>query len=168
MGQLLGFLRKLIMACYMQSGIQTQWNIWDVVFQKTSWWAATWVKDPSYFPPWRFWIRLWSKALWQEIHITYDILCCKSHLQMNLKKGKHFTSKDLVLVKFYFNAAVRRFLKIFRTFAGKHLWCKPFLGKFKLFKMDSGKGFFISFLNTFLWLLPNIEQKCIPLNDNIV
>ena len=102
------------------------------------------------------------------MHIAFDILCCKSHLQMNLKKGKHFTSKDLVLVKFYFNAAVRRFLKIFRTFAGKRLSCKPFLGKFKLFKMDSGKGFFISFLNTFLWLLPNIEQKCIPLNDNSV
>ena len=34
--------------------------------------------------------------------------------------------------------------------------------------MDSCKGFFISFPNTFLWLLPNIEQKRIPLNDNIV
>ena len=34
--------------------------------------------------------------------------------------------------------------------------------------MDSGKGFFISFLNTFLWLLPNIEQRRTPLNDNIV
>ena len=87
---------------------------------------------------------------------------------MNLKKRKHFTSKDLVLVKFYFNAAVRRFLKIFRTFAGKHLWCKPFLGKFKLFKMDSGKGFFISFPNINLKLLPNIEQKRILLSDNIV
>ena len=24
------------------------------------------------------------------------------------------------------------------------------------------------FMNTFLWLLPNMEQKCIPLNDNII
>ena len=34
--------------------------------------------------------------------------------------------------------------------------------------MYSGKGFFLSFPNTFLWLLPNIEQKRNPLNDNIV
>ena len=32
------------------------------------------------------------------------------------------------------------------------------LGKFKLFKMDSGKGrISISFPKAFLWLLPNIE-----------
>ena len=58
---------------------------------------------------------------------------------MNLKKRKHFTPKkkdsflmsfflcscisfqtrtDLVLLNFYYNAAVRRFLKTFRTFAG--------------------------------------------------
>ena len=103
---------------------------------------------------------------------------------MNLKKGKHFipkkennflmscfsfqTRKGLVLVKFWYNAAVRRFLKTFRKYTGKRLWWKLFLGKLKLFKMDSGKGFFISFLNTFLWLLPNIEQRRTPLNDNIV
>ena len=61
---------------------------------------------------------------------------------MNLKKRKHFTPKkedsflmsfflsscfffqtsaDLVLVKFYYNAAVRRFLRTFRKFAGKRL-----------------------------------------------
>ena len=34
--------------------------------------------------------------------------------------------------------------------------------------MDSGKGFFTSFPNTFLWLLSNIEQKCTTLADNIV
>ena len=78
------------------------------------------------------------------------------------------TRKDLVLVKFYYNATVRPFLKSFRKFAGERLRWNPFLGKFKLFKMDSGKGFFISFPNTSLWLLPNIEQKRIPLNDNIV
>ena len=36
---------------------------------------------------------------------------------------------DLVLVKFYFNAAVQRFLKTFRKFAGKRLRWKRFLGK---------------------------------------
>ena len=103
---------------------------------------------------------------------------------MNLKKGKNFTPKkensflmscfsfqtrkDLVLVKFYYNATVRRFLKSFRKFTGKRLRWKPFLGKFKLFKMDSGKGFFISFPNIILQLLPNIEQKRILLSDNIV
>ena len=56
---------------------------------------------------------------------------------MNLKKGKHFipkkennflmscfsfqTRKGLVLVKFWYNAAVRRFLKTFRKYAGKRL-----------------------------------------------
>ena len=78
------------------------------------------------------------------------------------------TRKGLVLVKFWYNAAVRRFLKTFRKYAGKRLRWKPFLRKLKLFKMDSGKGFFISFLNTFLWLLPNTEQRRTPLNDNIV
>ena len=84
---------------------------------------------------------------------------------MNLKKRKHFPQKkedsflmslllsscfsfetrtDLVLVKFFYNAAVTRFLKTFRKFAGKRLWWKPFLGKFKLFKLDSGKGVFLS------------------------
>ena len=73
---------------------------------------------------------------------------------MNLKKRKHFipkkegsflmslflsycfsyqTRKDLVLVKFYYNAAVRRFLKTFRKFAGKRLWMRPFLGKLFVF-----------------------------------
>ena len=85
---------------------------------------------------------------------------------MNLKKGKNFTPKkensflmscfsfqtrkDLVLAKLYYNATVQRFLKSFRKFAGKRLRWKPFLGKFKLFKMDSGKGFFISFPNIIL------------------
>ena len=103
---------------------------------------------------------------------------------MNLKKGKHFTpkeensflmscfsfqtQKDLLLVKFCYIATVQRFLKTLRKFALKHLRWKPFLGKFKLFKMDSGKGFFTSFPNTFLWLLSNIEQKCTTLADNIV
>ena len=141
-------------------------------------------KDSSYVPSQRFLIRFFSKPLRQEIHIAYDILCCKSHLQMNLKKGKHFTPKeensflmscfsfqtwkDLVLVKFCYIATVQRFLKTFRKFALERLWWKPFLGKFKLFKMDSVKGFFTSFPNTFLWLLPNIEQKCTTLTDNIV
>ena len=114
-------------------------------------------------------------------------MCCKSHLKMNLKKRKHFTPKkegsflmslflsscfsfqtrtELDLVKFYYNAAVRRFLKTFRKFAGKRLWWKPFLGKFKLFKMDSGKGVFLSVFrtpfcgcfqisnrNAFLWMI---------------
>ena len=106
---------------------------------------------------------------------------------MNLKKRKHVTPKkehnflmslflpycfsyqtrkDLVLVKFYCNAAVLRFLKTFIKFAGKRLWWRTFLGKFKLFKMVSGKGVFLSVFrtpfyvcfqtlnrNTFLWLI---------------
>ena len=50
------------------------------------------------------------------------------------------TRNDLFLVNFYYNEAVWRFPKTFRKFAGKHLWWRPFLGKFKLFKIDSGKG----------------------------
>ena len=96
----------------------------------------------------------------------------KDSFQMSLFLSSRFsfqTRTDLVLVKIFFNAAVQRFLNVFRKFAGKRLWWKPFLGKFKLFKMDSGKGNALSiFTNIFLWLLPNIEQKRIPLNDNIV
>ena len=57
------------------------------------------------------------------------------------------TRTDLGLVKFYYNAAVRRFLKTFRRFAGKRLGWKPFLGKLK-FKMDSGKNVFLSVFGT--------------------
>ena len=76
------------------------------------------------------------------------------------------TRANLVLVKFYYNAAVWRFMKTFRKFAGKRLWWKPFLGNFKLFKMDSGKDVFLSVFrspfygcfqtlnrNTFLWMI---------------
>ena len=84
---------------------------------------------------------------------------------MNLKKRKYFTPNredsfpmsfflsscfffqtriDLILVKFFYYGAVRRFLKTFRKFAGKRHWWKPFLGKFKLLKADSGKGAFLS------------------------
>ena len=52
------------------------------------------------------------------------------------------------LVTFYYNAAVRRFLKTFRKIAGKRLSWKPFLAKFKLFKTDSGKDFFLSVFET--------------------
>ena len=116
-----------------------------------------------------------------------DTLCCKSHLKTNLKKRKHFTPNkgssflmslflsscfyfqtrtDVVLVKFYYDADIRRFLKTFRKPAGKRLWWKPFLAKFKLFKIDSGKGIFLSVFrsplygcfqtfnrNTFIWMI---------------
>ena len=59
--------------------------------------------------------------------------------------------------------AVRRFLEIFRKFAWKRLWGKPFLVKLQFFKMDYWR-----LSNTISWLLTNIEQKCIPLNVNIV
>ena len=98
---------------------------------------------------------------------------------MNLKKRKHFTPKkednflmncfflclsfqtrkDLVLVKFY-DATVRRVFKTFRTFVGKTL---------SVIQNGSNLGCLrVRFLNTILWLLPNIEKKRIPQNDNIV
>ena len=122
-----------------------------------------------------------------------DTLCCKSHLKTNLKKRKHFTPNkgssflmslflsscfyfqtrtDVVLVKFYHNADIRRFLKTFRKPAGKRLWWKPFLAKFKLFKIDSGKGVFLSVFrsplygcfqtfnrNTFIWMTNIVRCK---------
>ena len=76
------------------------------------------------------------------------------------------TRTNFVLVKFYYNPAVRHFLKFFRTFPGKQLWWKTFLGKFKLFKMNSGKSVLLSVFqtpfygcfqtlnrNTFLWMI---------------
>ena len=76
---------------------------------------------------------------------------------------------DLVLVKFCFNAAVQRFLKTFRKFAGKRLWWKRFLGKLSYSKWANVRlCLSISFPNTFLWLFPNIERKGISFNDNII
>ena len=103
---------------------------------------------------------------------------------MNLKKGKYFTPKredsflmslffssyfffqtrtDLVLLKFFYNAAAQHFLKIFRKFAGKRLWWKPFLGKFKLFKVNSGKGVFLSvFRIPFYGCFQTLNRKALP------
>ena len=67
------------------------------------------------------------------------------------------TRKDLVLVKFYYNAAVRRFLKTFRKFAGKRLWMRPFLGKLFVFLSVFRTPFYGCFQklsrNTFLWMI---------------
>ena len=144
------------MACYLQSGIQTQWNIWDEVFYENSRRAVRvnncckkvhiifHLRGSEFDPDLKHSDKLHKL---NNGYIAYDILCCKS----NFKKRKHFTAKkedsflmslflsscfsfqtriDLFLVKFYYNTAVRRFLKTFRKFARKRLWWKPFLGKF--------------------------------------
>ena len=108
---------------------------------------------------------------------------------MNLKKRKHFNPKkeesflmslflsscfsiqiwtNLVLVRFYYNAAVRRVLKTFRKFAGKRLWWKPFLGKFKLFKIGSGEGVFRWVFRTPFYGCFQTLNRNIPLNYDIV
>ena len=74
------------------------------------------------------------------------------------------TRADVVLVKFFYNAAVSRKL------AGKRLWYKLFLENFKLFKVDSGKGVFLSVFrttfygrfqtlkrNAFLWIITLLQ-----------
>ena len=76
------------------------------------------------------------------------------------------TKTDLVLVKFFCNAAVRRFSKTFRKFARKRLWWKQFFKKFNLLKVDSSKNVFLSIFwtpfcgcfqtlnrNAFLWVI---------------
>ena len=77
------------------------------------------------------------------------------------------TKKDLVLVKFYYNAAGQRFLKTFRKFAEKRLQRRPFLLKFQFLKWTQLQ-FSISFSNTFLQLLAGIERKRIALNNYII
>ena len=75
---------------------------------------------------------------------------------------------NLVLVRFYYNAAVRRVLKTFRKFAGKRLWWKPFLGKFKLFKIGSGEGVFRWVFRTPFYGCFQTLNRNIPLNYDIV
>ena len=106
---------------------------------------------------------------------------------MDLKKRKYFTltkeesflislllsycfylktkNKNLVLIKFCYNAADLRFLKTFRKFArGRSMMETIF--KVSVFQDElSCEPLSISFLNTFSQLLPNIEQKRIPLDD---
>ena len=97
---------------------------------------------------------------------------------MNLKKRKHFiqkkegsflmtlflsyyfsyqTRKDLVLIKFYYNAAVRHFLKTFRKFAGKRLWMRLLLGGLFVFLSVFRTPFYGCFQklsgNTLLWMI---------------
>ena len=54
------------------------------------------------------------------------------------------TRTNLVLVKFFCNAAVRRFSKTFRKFARKRLWWKQFFKKFNLLKVNPSKDVFLS------------------------
>ena len=42
-------------------------------------------------------------------------------------------------------AVVGKFLKTFRKFTGKRLWCRTFLGKFQFLKMDSAMASFYQF-----------------------
>ena len=42
-------------------------------------------------------------------------------------------------------AVVGKFLKTFRKFTGKRLWCRTFLGKFQFFKMDLAMASFYQF-----------------------
>ena len=97
----------------------------------------------------------------------------KKSFLMSLFLSSCFSSQtriDLVLVKFYCNAAVWRFLKTFRKFAGKRLWWKRYLGKFKLFKMDSGKGVCLSvfwkpfsgYFQTLIWGI-----RCFVIGENL-
>ena len=79
------------------------------------------------------------------------------------------TRAELVPIKFYYNAVVRRFLKTFRKFAEKRLWWKPFLRKFKLFKMDSVKGVFLSVFRTpFYGCFQTLNRNAFLFNDIIV
>ena len=55
------------------------------------------------------------------------------------------TKKDLVLVKFYYNAAGQRFLKSFRKFAEKRLQRRPFLLKFQFLKWTQLRASFYQF-----------------------
>ena len=96
---------------------------------------------------------------------------------MNLNKSKHFTPKkedsfllslflftcfsfqtmaDLVQVKFYY-----------QQFDVFWLWLKPFLVSLCYSKWTQIRVSFYQFSEHLFWLLPNIKQKRIPLNDNI-
>ena len=163
------------MACYLQSGIQTLWNIWDRTCHKNIWQAAL---LSNFCKKIHLIFHLRGSEFDSDlkhsdkkyIYFTIDILCCKViYKLMSLLLLSCFSfqiRKDLVLANFYYNAAVWRFLKTFRKFAGKRLWWRRFLGKFTLFKMDSGKGFFLLVFqtpfygcfqtlnrDTFLWMI---------------
>ena len=69
------------------------------------------------------------------------------------------TKKDLVLVKFYCNAAGWHSLKTFRKFAVKRLWWKPFLIKFSIFKMDSATAVFLSVFRTLFYSFSQTLNK---------
>ena len=100
---------------------------------------------------------------------------------MNLQKRKHFTPKkegsflmnlflsycffyqtrkDLVLVKFCCNAAVRCFLKTFRKFAGNACEWDHF--------QESNSSFYQFSEQLFKGCFQKLSRKHIPLNDNIV
>ena len=144
------------MACYLQSGIQTQWNIWDGVFYENSWRAVP--------------VNNFRK----KIHLIFHLRGSEfdSDLKHSDKEYIYLTIDilnmiALVLVIFNYNAAVRNFLNTFWKFTGKGLWWKPFLENLSYLKWTQVRASF-SLPNTFLWLFRNIERKRIPLNDNIV
>ena len=155
-------MRKLIKACFLQSGTQTQWNIWDGVFYKNSLRAVP--------------VNNFRK----KIHLTFHLRCSEfdSDLKHSDKDYIYLTTdilnmiycvvKALVLVIFNYNAAVRNFLKTFWKFTGKGLWWKPFLGNLRYLKWTQERASFYQFTEHLFMVVSNIERKRIPLNDNIV
>ena len=135
------------MACYLQSGIQTQWNIWDGDFYRNNWRAVSMNNfrnkihlifylrgsefdsdlkhsDKEYIYLTRiYWIHCVVKAIYKRIflkkkHFTPNK---ESSFLMSLFLSFCFsfqTRTDLVLLQFYYNAEVRRFLKTLENLLG--------------------------------------------------
>ena len=109
---------------------------------------------------------------------------------MNSQKRKHFAPKkedswlmglilsscfsfqtrtDLVLVKSSTMQQFDVFWKLLENLQGNNCDGNHFSESLSYSKWAQVRAYLsISFPNKFLWLLPNIEQKLIPLNDNIV
>ena len=89
-------------------------------------------KDPSYVPLQRFHHSEFDSDQLNNRYIAYIVLQkpfineFKEKEAFYSEQGRQFpdedmTRTDLALVKFYYNAAVRRFLKTFRQFAEKRM-----------------------------------------------
>ena len=95
-------ISKLV-SCLAFRESSAQWNIWGGVFYKTSRQAVPVnnfrkkIHLIFHFGATEFDYDLKTQTRNTHIlnyrHIAYDILCCKSHLEMNLKKTKNFTPK---------------------------------------------------------------------------
>ena len=138
------------MACYLQRRIQNpveylRWSFCEIVNGLKPWTVFprklildVW-QSSEYAPDLKHSIRntvLNSRCILMSLFVSSWWVClflCFS-----------FRARKYLALNTFYNAAVGRFWKTFKKFAGERFWWRSFLAKFQFFKMHWATGVFLS------------------------